>query len=117
MASPDRKKFAHGNIVQDQPVLMKDYEKNALVEGMQWKHDRSELFDSNRYRRKRPITKIFRNSKYVPGLEDIEELDETCTSESEIYLVYNQSLSLNSLHKERLRNHKGKVKRTRSRRV
>lgn len=118
MNTSERSKFAYSEIVQDQPVLMKDYEKSDLAEGILSKHDRAELFDANRYRRKRPITKIFRDSKYVPALDDIEELDES-TAENEIFvvLVNNPSLSLNSLHKERMRNHKGKVKRTRSKRL
>lgn len=117
MAFCDRGKLAYGDVVEDRPVSMKDYENTVLAEGMCSKHDRTELFDANRYRRKRPITKIFRDSKYVPGLDDIEELDEN-TAENEMYvvLVNNTNLSLNSLHKERLRNHRGKVRRARSKR-
>ena len=92
--------------IEDKPVVMMEYED--IKDGMQSKHDRAELHDINRYRRKRCITKIFRDTNYSPKLDDIEELDENST-ESEDYkdLMNNAALSLNSLHKERMRNHKG----------
>jgi hypothetical protein len=52
------------------------------------------------YRKKKAITKIFRRSKYMPKLEDIEERPEN--SEFEDLINTNElDLSLTSTHRER----------------
>ena len=112
MTYPERKKY-HNRVVEDEPVSMRD-----LYEGMQDGHDRAEPIDASLYRRRRSITKIFRNSKYSPSLDDIEEIDESLP-ENGVYIVRSASpnLSLNFLHKERIRNSRGRAKRCRSRKV
>lgn len=116
MSHMDRRKVE--TVVEDQPVSMRDlYERTFHSEGLQGRHDRAEMMETVSYRRRRPITKIFRNSRYIPSLDDIEELDENST-ENGVFVVRNSSpMSLHSLHKERIRNSKGKSKRSRSRRL
>ena len=118
MTYTDKRKSV--TVVEDQPVSMRDlYESIFNSEGVQGRHDRAELSDAALYRRRRPITKIFRDSKYIPSLDDIEEMDETLTAEngSSVYRSSSPTISLHSLHKERIRNTKGKSKRSRSRRM
>lgn len=52
------------------------------------------------YRKKKAITKIFRRSKYIPKLEDIEENPEI-EGESFISLDKSHDLSLSFIHLER----------------
>lgn len=115
MTYTDKRKSA--TVVEDQPVSMRDlYESIFNSEGLQGRHDRVELCDAAVYRRRRPITKIFRNSKYIPSLDDIEETDESSAAENG-NRSSSPTISLHSLHKERIRNTKGKSKRSRSRRM
>lgn len=111
----DRRKF--NSVVEDQPVSMRDlYESIRHPEDLQGRHDRVELHEASLYRRRRAITKIFRDSRYVPSLDDIEEIDENLPDNGGyIVRASNPRLSLNSLHKERIRNTKGKTRRARSR--
>ncbi|CAB3999799.1 neuronal acetylcholine receptor subunit alpha-10, partial [Paramuricea clavata] len=54
------------------------------------------------YRKKKAITKIFRRSKYVPRLEDIEERAENCELENDdVRLASTLDLSLTCIHLER----------------
>lgn len=54
------------------------------------------------YRKKKAITKIFRRSKYVPRLEDIEERAENCELENDdIRKASTLDLSLTCIHLER----------------
>lgn len=52
------------------------------------------------YRKKKAITKIFRRSKYIPSLEDIEERPENCENE-DITNANAFDLSLTCIHLER----------------
>ena len=52
------------------------------------------------YRKKKAITKIFRRSKYIPSLEDIEESSEDCENE-DITNASSIDLSLTYIHLER----------------
>ena len=52
------------------------------------------------YRKKRAITKIFRRSKYIPSLEDIEERPENSENE-DITNANAYDLSLTCIHLER----------------
>jgi hypothetical protein len=117
MTYTDKRKF--NTVVEDQPVSMRDlYESIFHSEGLQGKHDRAELCEASLYRRRRPITKIFRNSKYAPGLDDIEEMDETLAENgTHVRTSSPTTMSLHSLHKERIRNTRGKTKRSRSRKM
>ena len=118
MSYTDKRKV--NTIVEDQPVSMRDlYESIFYSEGLQGRHDRTELCDdASLYRRRRPITKIFRNSRYIPSLDDIEETDETSSTENGVHVRSSSpTISLHSLHKERIRNSRGKARRSRSRRL
>jgi hypothetical protein len=106
--------------VEDQPVSMRDlYESIFNSEGLRGRHDRADLCEVNSYRRRRPITKIFRNSRYMPSLDDIEETDEISDENGNHVHARTSSpiMSLRSLHKERIRNTKGKGRRARSRKL
>ena len=119
MTYTDKRK-SHTPAVEDKPVSMRDlYESIFTSEGLQGRHDRADLCEANLYRRRRPITKIFRNSKYMPSLDDIEETDEILDENGNHVSARtsNPTMSLHSLHKERIRNTYGKARRSRSRKL
>ncbi len=116
MTYTDKRKS--NTVVEDQPVSMRDlYESIFNSEGLQGRHDRAELCEAGLYRRRRPITKIFRNSKYAPSLDDIEEMDEIVAENGTHVRTSSPTMSLRSLHKERIRNTTGKTRRSRSRKL
>jgi hypothetical protein len=80
-----------------------NFEKNASEEEVEAMHNHKSVESPMPYRKKKAITKIFRKSSYLPGLEDIEErveeqdiaLDYVASSEEEY------DLSLSAIHQER----------------
>lgn len=101
-------------VVDDQPISMRDlYEQNFINEGLR----DTQLLDAGPYRRRRTITKIFRDNKYAPSLDDIEEIDETSYENNNGTHARSSSptLSLYLVHKERIRNSKGRTRRSSTR--
>ena len=103
--------------LNDAPVTLKDwekaenvydyeynFEKNASEEEVEAMHNHEGQENPLPYRKKKAITKIFRRSSYLPGLEDIEEGEEEDVPVAEDYAASSEEeydMSLSAIHQER----------------
>lgn len=97
-------------VLNDSPVTMREREIGGSYMGFHSLFNKTAseaevlsmfINGAEPYRKKKAITKIFRRSKYIPKLEDIEERPENCDVEDPMNYHVAVDLSLTCIHLER----------------